>query len=160
MRLCKVTPAIRGARSVPVRLQERPVFNLRSGAGLSLLSWTLSHRIYSLISFRKTTSSQNRCLNPCSVPVCLQKRPIFNLGGKPGSIIRKHDHFTRGGRLVYQFVNTTTSRQRGRWDETSGLRQPITTPKGGFILLCFRVQGLAFCPGSAPPTHRNSCCQS
>ena len=36
-----------------------------------------------------------------------------------------------GGGLVYQFANTTTSRQRGRYGETAGLQQPGTTPQGG-----------------------------
>jgi hypothetical protein len=39
-----------------------------------------------------------------------------------------------GGRLVYSFSNTTTSRQRGRKDETPGLSKPVTTSKDGVIL--------------------------
>ena len=39
-----------------------------------------------------------------------------------------------GGNASLFFANTTTSRQRGRSDETSGLKQPVITQKGVFIL--------------------------
>jgi hypothetical protein len=40
----------------------------------------------------------------------------------------------KGERLVHWFANTPTSRQRGGWDETLGLWQPVDTLEGGFIL--------------------------